>query len=193
MNPVRTIRLGVIADTHSLFDPAIMRHFHNVNHIVHAGDIGKRSVIDQLATIAPVTAVSGNVDEYEKSGFPQETVIELAGFKIVIRHILYESGKLTQEGRAFLDRMRPDICIFGHTHQPKNEWLGDRLLFNPGSAGPKRFRLQRGVGVIRIEHGSIETTLIVLTDRVRERAARRRGQGASAVCLLKFRDGRRVK
>jgi putative phosphoesterase len=150
MNPSRAIRIGVIADTHGLFDAAILRHFHHVDHIVHAGDIGKQSVIAQLEKIAPVIAVSGNVDGYEKSGFPPEIMIELAGLKIAIRHILYERRKLSREGQAFLDRTRPDICIFGHTHQPKNEWLGDTLVFNPGSAGPKRFTLPRMVGMITI-------------------------------------------
>ena len=62
-------------------------------------------------------------------------MIKLAGFRIAIRHIVYEGGKLTKDGRAFLDREQPDICIFGHTHQPKKEWYGKTLLFNPGSAG----------------------------------------------------------
>jgi uncharacterized protein len=150
MNPVRTIRLGVIADTHSLFDPAIVRHFSGVDHIVHAGDIGNRSVIEQLEMIAPVTAVSGNVDGYEESGFPTETIIKVNGFRIAIRHVVFEGGKLTKEGKVFLDRTRPDICICGHTHQPRNEWLGDTLLFNPGSAGPKRFKLPRMLGLLTI-------------------------------------------
>jgi putative phosphoesterase len=150
MSPVQTICIGVIADTHSLFDPAIARHFSGVEHIIHAGDIGNRSVIEQLEMIAPVTAVSGNVDGYEESGFPTEAIIKLNGFGIAIRHVVFEAGKLTKEGRAFLDRTRPDICIFGHTHQPKNEWRGNTLLFNPGSAGPKRFKLTRMVGIITI-------------------------------------------
>jgi putative phosphoesterase len=150
MSGQRPIRLGVIADTHGLFDPAIVRHFHRVDHIIHAGDIGSRSVIEQLEACAPVTAVSGNVDGYEESGFPLETVIELAGLRIGIRHILYAGGKLTKEGLAFLERTRPDICIFGHTHQPMKERLGDLLLFNPGSAGPRRFTLPRMIGKIAI-------------------------------------------
>ena len=150
MNPSRVIRIGVIADTHGLFDPAILRHFQHVDHIVHAGDIGKPTVIDQLKTIAPVTAVSGNVDGYEESGFQSEAMIERAGLRIAVRHILYASGTLTAEGRAFLYRMRPDICIFGHAHQPKSEWLGGTLLFNPGSAGPKRFTLPRMLGIITV-------------------------------------------
>jgi putative phosphoesterase len=165
MSSVQTISIGVIADTHGLFDPAILQHFQHVDHIVHAGDIGNRSVIEQLEMIAPVTAVSGNVDGYEESGFQTEAIITLNGFRIAIRHVVFEAGKLTKEGKAFLDRVRPDICIWGHTHQPKSEWLDDTLLFDPGSAGPKRFTLPRmlrriTIGIrlsvkhVRLEHRS---------------------------------------
>jgi putative phosphoesterase len=161
MNQRRAIRIGVIADTHGLFDPAIRRHFKGVDHIIHAGDIGNQSVIEQLEQIAPATAVSGNVDNEGQSGFSSEALIELAGRRIAIRHILYKGGKLTKDGRAFLDRERPDICIFGHTHQPKTEWLGKTMLFNPGSAGPKRFKLPRGVGCITVDNGTISTNLLL--------------------------------
>lgn len=159
------IRIGVIADTHGLFDRAILRHFERVDYILHAGDIGDPSVISNLEKLAPVTAVSGNVDGYERSGFPSSTVIELGGQRIALRHLLYEGGKLTKEGRAFLDREQPDVCIFGHTHQPKAEWIGSTLLFNPGSAGPKRFRLPRGLGLLTIENGKITPTHIVLNNQ----------------------------
>src|SRR5881296_623454 len=160
----KAIRIGVIADTHGLFDRAILRHFKGVDHILHAGDIGDRSVLAQLERLAPVTAVSGNVDGYEESGYPPETVLELGGRRIALRHILYEGGKLTKEGRAFLDRERLDVCIFGHTHQPKAEWYGATLLFNPGSAGPKRFKLPRGLGILTIKKGTIISTHISLGD-----------------------------
>ena len=166
MSQRRAIRIGVIADTHGLFDPAIRRHFTGVDHILHAGDIGNRSVIEQLEQIAPVTAVSGNVDGYEKSGLPTEIIVNLAGRRIAIRHILYEGGKLTKGGRAFLEREQPDICVFGHTHQPKTDRHGSTLLFNSGSAGPKRFTLPRGLGILTIEGVRIEPTLIILGDRV---------------------------
>ena len=77
-------------------------------------------------------------------------MIELAGRRIAIHHILYEGGKLTKAGLAFLEREHPVVCIFSHTHQPRTEWFGKTLLFNPGSAGPKRFTLPRGVGMIGI-------------------------------------------
>lgn len=160
----KAIRIGVIADTHGLFDRAILRHFQGVDHILHAGDIGDPSVISKLEKLAPVTAVSGNVDGYERSGFPPETVLELGGKRVAIRHIVYEGGKLTDEGRTFLDRERPDVCIFGHTHRPKAEWFGNALLFNPGSAGPKRFTLPRGVGLLTIANGTITPTHITLSD-----------------------------
>jgi hypothetical protein len=166
MSRLRSVRIGVIADTHGLFDPAIGRYFSGVDVIIHAGDIGGRIVIRQLEAFAPVLAVSGNVDGYEKSGFPPETVMELGGRRVAVRHILYEGGKLTQEGRTFLEREKPDVCVFGHTHQPRIERLGTIILFNPGSAGPKRFRLPRGVGILTIEKGSIEPALITLHDRV---------------------------
>lgn len=165
MNRSRSFRIGIIADTHGLFDSTIVQHFHGVNHIIHAGDIGRRSVIEQLEMIAPVTAVSGNVDKYEGSGFPTEAIIRFNGFRIAIRHVIFEAGKLTKEGKAFLDLTRPDICIFGHTHQPKNEWLEDMLLFNPGSAGPKRFKLPRGLGLLTISEGKVSANHVTLIDR----------------------------
>lgn len=164
MNQRRTIRIGVIADTHGLFDPAIRRHFKGVDHILHAGDIGDRSVIEQLEQIAPVTAVSGNVDDGEQHVFPSEAMIELAGRRIAIRHILYKGGKLTEGGRTFLQEIQPDICIFGHTHQPKIEWFGKTLLFNPGSAGPKRFKLIRGLGFLRLCGAEVTPGLFSLPD-----------------------------
>jgi hypothetical protein len=162
VNQPRAIRIGVIADTHGLFDPVVRRYLKGVDHILHAGDIGDRSVIEQLAQIAPVTAVSGKVDDAEESGFPFEAVIELAGHRIAIRHILYEGGKLTKDGRAFLEREQADICIFGHTHQPKVEWLGKTLLFNPGSAGPRRFKLPQAVGILEMIDGMIKPRHIEL-------------------------------
>jgi len=95
---------------------------------------------------------------------PSEAIIELAGRRIAIRHVLYEGGRLTKDGRAFLEREQPDICVLGHTHQPKAEWFGGTLLFNPGSARPKRFKLPRGLGFLTIVDGRIKPIRIVLDD-----------------------------
>jgi len=166
MNQRGAIRIGVIADTHGLFDPAIRRHFRGVDHILHAGDIGDRSVIEQLEKIAPVTAVSGNVDEYEHSGFPRQIVVRRNGKKIALCHVLYEKRKLTREAKSWLDRERPDICVFGHSHRSTIEQYGPTLLFNPGSAGPKRFSLPRGIGLLTIRKEKVLPKLIRLSDNV---------------------------
>ncbi len=159
------MRIGIISDTHGLFDRSITRHFAGVEHILHAGDIGPGDVLAQLARIAPVTAVSGNVDGFEASGIPVEQILDLGGHRIAIYHRLYEGGRLTGEGLDLLSRIRPAVCVYGHTHQPKAEWRDGVLLFNPGSAGPKRFRLPRAVGLLLFQHGSIETQHIMLADR----------------------------
>ena len=141
------MRIGVVSDTHGLFDRALLRHFSGVDHILHAGDIGKRGVIEQLTQIAPVTAVSGNVDGFEASGFPVEQVLDLAGYRVALYHRLYEGGRLTRDGTGFLTRTHPAICV------------------NPGSAGPKRFHLPRAVGLLVLDSGTIDARHIVLADR----------------------------
>jgi predicted phosphodiesterase len=88
-------------------------------------------------------------------------VIELAGFRIALRHVLYAKGKMTHEARVFLEREEPDVCVFGHTHQPRVEWFGRALLFNPGSAGPRRFSYPRGVGVLKLQEGRVVPNLIL--------------------------------
>jgi putative phosphoesterase len=160
------VRLGVIADTHGLYDRAIKEHFSGVTAIVHAGDIGDRAVIEALKNIAPVVAVSGNVDEYERSGFPRQIVTRWNGKKIAVRHVLYEKGKLTKDATSWLDAQQPDVCIFGHSHRPTITSYGRTLLFNPGSAGPKRFSLPRGIGLLTIARKKVLPRLIKLSDKV---------------------------
>jgi uncharacterized protein len=161
----RAIRIGVIADTHGLYDPAVEAHFAGVREILHAGDIGDPLVLRRLRKIAPVVAVSGNVDDYEQSGFPRQRLLRRGGVSIVVRHILYEKGQMTKDARAWLDRARPAVCVFGHSHRPTIERYGDTLLFNPGSAGPRRFSLPRGIGLLTILHGGVTPRLISLPDR----------------------------
>ncbi len=164
MSRARTIRIGVIADTHGLFDPAIEEHFSGVTEILHAGDIGGRSVIRQLQQIAPVVAVSGNIDGYEKSGLPRQLLLRRAGITIGLCHVLLEKKKLTTAAQSWLDQEQPDVCVFGHSHRPMIERFGHIVLFNPGSAGPRRFSLPRGVGVLTITQGKVWPWLISLGD-----------------------------
>ncbi len=166
MRRLRPVCIGVIADTHGLYDPAIEDHFSEAAEILHAGDIGGECVIQRLRRIAPVIAVSGNVDDYEKSGFPRRTILRRGRTKIAVCHVLYENGQLTKDAREWLDREQPDVCVFGHSHRPTIERYGATLLFNPGSAGPRRFSLPRGIGLLMVGRGKAKPLLIRLPDRV---------------------------
>lgn len=166
VNKSRKLQIGVIADTHGLYDPAVEQHFAGVTEILHAGDIGDRNVLQRLRQLAPVTAVSGNVDDYENSGFPRRLIVRRGGCKIAVCHILYEKGVMTKEARAWLDREQPDICVFGHSHRPTLDLHGKTVLFNPGSAGPKRFSLPRGIGLLTIDRRRATPSMISLKDRL---------------------------
>jgi len=163
---IASLQIGVIADTHGLFDPALVEYFAGVTTILHAGDIGDPDVIRRLRQIAPVIAVSGNIDDFEQSGYPRVRVVRRAGVTIAIRHILYERGQLTDEAREWLNETQPHVCIFGHSHRPGIDQYGGTILFNPGSAGPRRFSLPRGVGLLTIHEGRITPQLIRLKDSV---------------------------
>ncbi len=156
----------MIADTHGLYDPAVERHFSGLDEILHAGDIGDPQVIRRLRQLAPVMAVSGNVDGFETSGYASRQVIRRGGVTIGLCHILYEKGKMANEVQAWLDREQPDVCVFGHSHKPTLDRYGRMVLFNPGSAGPKRFTLPRGIGILTIRRGKVTPKLISLPDRI---------------------------
>jgi uncharacterized protein len=160
------MKIGVITDTHGLYDPAVARYFVAAEEILHAGDIGGKNVIRCLQRLAPVTAVSGNVDDYEASGFPRRRLLRRAGLKIALCHVLYDKGKMTPQAEAWLDREQPDVCVFGHSHRPMIGRHGRTILFNPGSAGPRRFSLPRGIGMLTIKARRITPRLVRLGDRV---------------------------
>ena len=93
MNQRRTIQIGVMADTHGLFDPVVRRRFTGVNHIFHAGDIGDRSVGKQLEQIVPIAVVPGNVDDNRPGRFLSDAVVELAGKRVALRIFCTKAGR----------------------------------------------------------------------------------------------------
>lgn len=154
------MRLGLISDTHGLFDTSLPGLFASVDLIVHAGDIGKLEVIEKLERIAPVLAVEGNNDWFNR--FPTERVEEIAGRRLLVRHIFGELHQIGPPERALVEELRPDVLVFGHTHRPYKQSLGETILINPGSAGPRRFKLPRTVGLLKIEGGLLESEIINL-------------------------------
>ena len=150
------IVIGVISDTHGLLRPEAFAALRGSNYIIHAGDIGDPDILSKLAEIAPVIAIRGNVDhDTWTRKIPETNVLEVGGLSIYILHNL-----------AMLD-LKPEASgfstvIYGHTHVPKQELKNKVLYFNPGAAGPKRFKLPVSVGKLIIENGNIQATTITL-------------------------------
>ena len=155
--------VGVISDTHGLVDSKINTLFEGVDHILHAGDLGNLQVYHELQKLAPVTAISGNIDEGNlPSEFGSQTTVDLYGVRIFMIHILGHPHRLTAEMQTQIGRIQPDVLIFGHSHQPFLQKIGSVLFFNPGSAGPKRFSLPRCLGLLEIEQGQAQGKIIEL-------------------------------
>jgi uncharacterized protein len=136
-------RIGIISDTHGLLRPEAERRLAGVDHIVHAGDIGRPEIVDALRKIAPVTAIRGNVDTGQWAREYADTkLVSLAGKSIYILHDL----KTLHMG----DRAGIDVIVSGHSHIPKIETIGGVLYLNPGSAGPRRFKLPITLAILEV-------------------------------------------
>lgn len=143
------MRIGVISDTHGLLRPEATDALAGVEHILHAGDVGKMKILKRLERIAPVTAIRGNVDvRSECSGLPDREILELNGFFFYMLHNL-------DELEVHPEAMGVAAVISGHTHQPKIEERKGVLYFNPGSAGPRRFSLPVSLGFLEIAEGKV--------------------------------------
>ncbi|HUE52453.1 MAG TPA: metallophosphoesterase family protein [Terriglobales bacterium] len=141
--------IGVISDTHGLLRPEALADLRGSAFIIHAGDIGDAAILDKLAETAPVTAVRGNVDrEAWARKIPATNVLEVGGISIYVLHSLQELD-LKPEAAGFA------AVISGHSHVPKQETRNGVLYFNPGSAGPRRFRLPVTVGKLLVKDGVV--------------------------------------
>lgn len=147
------MRLGVIADTHGLLRPEVFEVFSEVDHILHAGDLGPAELLAELESLAPVTAVYGNTDGLDvRTRLPQVARVELEGFRVVVTHG-DQFGSPTPEmvQQAFPDA---EILIFGHTHRPLLTLVDVVVtVMNPGGAGHRRFNLPPSVGILELEPG----------------------------------------
>jgi hypothetical protein len=152
----RVHTLGVISDTHGLVRPEALAALAGVERIVHAGDIGAPAVLEALTRVAPVTAVRGNNDrDAWAAAIPTTEVVEVGGLSLYVLHDVHELD-LDPRAAGFA------AVIAGHSHQPRREERDGVLFFNPGSAGPRRFRLPVSVGRLTIERGRVEGTLTTL-------------------------------
>jgi putative phosphoesterase len=151
-----SFQIGLISDTHGLLRPEALAALQGADHIIHAGDIGKPFIIQELARIAPLTAVRGNNDTGEWArDLPDAVSIDLAGVHIHVLHDVKELGKYPPPANA-------QVIIAGHSHQPLIRSEADTLHVNPGSAGPRRFRLPVTLGWMEIRDGRPHAEIIRL-------------------------------
>ncbi len=148
--------IGVISDTHGLVRPEAVAALAGSDLILHAGDIGKREVLNALQRIAPVLAVRGNVDPPGWRDIPLTQVVEAGPFVLYMLHNL-DHLDLVPEAAGVA------AVIYGHSHKPSSSWRNGVLYFNPGSAGRRRFRLPISLGLLRIASGTLHPELITLT------------------------------
>ena len=142
------MRIGVISDTHDLLDPQVLDLFAGVEHILHGGDVGLPWLVLKLEEIAPVTAVLGNTDV--GISLRETEVVQLDGRKFLVHHIVNPHAP-DENLAARIEREKPDVVIFGHTHKPFCESIDGILYLNPGYAGRQRFNLPRSVAIFETE------------------------------------------
>jgi putative phosphoesterase len=153
-----THRIGVVSDTHGLVRPALIGALSDVELIVHAGDIGGPEVLDALRAQAPVVAVRGNMDGGPWArGLQESEVVEIDGSLL---YVLHDAGELDLDPGAAGFR----AVISGHSHSPSLYEHEGVLFLNPGSAGPRRFRLPVTFAILNLRGESLEAELIELQE-----------------------------
>jgi hypothetical protein len=143
------VRIGLVSDTHGLFDPALAALFSRCAAILHAGDVVKPAVLAALEALAPVTAVRGNNDDGPAfAHLPEAALVPIGALVALVVHDLGAREAPKPPARALIARRRPEIVVHGHSHRPGAAVVGGRLFVNPGSAGPRRFSLPRTAAVL---------------------------------------------
>ena len=147
------MKIGVISDTHGLLRPEALEALAGVNHVIHAGDIGSPEIVPRLQKVAPTTAIRGNVDTQPwAAAFPERATVVLADRSI---YVLHDPGDLS------LDPVTAgfDIVISGHSHRPRVKIIDGVFHLNPGSAGPRRFRLPITLATLDLSDDAVRPEL----------------------------------
>jgi putative phosphoesterase len=155
-----TLRVGLVSDTHGHFDPALPALLRGSDLILHAGDVVDASILDRLAALAPLRAVRGNNDRGRAfAALPEVVALDLSGLPAVMIHEVGSRARPSPPLRAALARHGARLVVHGHSHRPGAAEEGGLLFVNPGSAGPRRFRLPRAAGLLLVRGRRIEVRL----------------------------------
>jgi len=142
-------RIGLISDTHGLLRPGVLQCFVGCDRIIHGGDIGGEHILQELRTVAPVTAVRGNNDtEPWALSLPVEARLSVDGIAI---HVVHDIGEISIDPQA----SGVGVVVHGHSHKPLIDRRQGVLFVNPGSAGPRRFRLPTALAELRIDASGV--------------------------------------
>ena len=147
----------MISDTHGLLRPSVHEAFAGIDFILHAGDVGGDEILDELSLIAPVHAVFGNTDEPGNPRLTSSINITVEGVSIHVSHG-HELGSPKPE--KLLARYAADVIVYGHTHVQLVTRADDRLVVNPGAAGPARFDLVPSVARLEIRSGKADVRIV---------------------------------
>jgi uncharacterized protein len=143
------LRIGLVSDTHGLLRPQAFAFLKGSDAIVHGGDIGNPGILDALRELAPLTVVRGNNDrEAWAAGIAETELVEFGGVHL---YAIHDLSQLDIEPAAAGVR----VVVSGHSHKPKIEEKGGVLYVNPGSAGPRRFKLPIAVAELLIDGGAV--------------------------------------
>jgi putative phosphoesterase len=156
------MKIGVISDTHGVVHERVAELFRGVDHILHAGDIGGRDVLDALEEIAPVTSVEGNVDDGSGTSIVRTTLGDL---RVLLTHVLPRPRTPDARIISSLRKAPADVVVFGHSHLPHDESIEGVRFFNPASSGPRRFDYPRSVGMFEKKGGKWIAWHIALVER----------------------------
>ncbi|MCL4560999.1 MAG: metallophosphatase family protein [Chloroflexi bacterium] len=149
-------QIGIIADTHGLMRAEALQALAGVDHIIHAGDVGKPVVLEELRRIAPLTVVRGNVDRGDwANALPATATLQVGETWIYVLHDLNTMELDPSEARF-------QVVVSGHTHRPQIEKREGILWVNPGSAGPRRFALPVTLAKLSVSAEGLEAELIAL-------------------------------
>ena len=150
------MKVGLISDTHSLLRPEALEAMRGCDRIVHAGDIGDASILESLARIAPVTPVRGNNDRAAWADAVAQS--EMLRIEDAWIYVIHDLAELDIDPAA----AGVDAVVAGHTHQPAARSEKGILYVNPGSAGPRRFKLPVSVGYLHVDGASVRAELRTL-------------------------------
>jgi putative phosphoesterase len=152
-------RIGLISDTHGLLRPEALVFLRGCDHIVHGGDIGEPRILDKLAAIAPVTAVRGNNDTAMwAQDVPETALVDLGGVRL---YAIHDLARLTIDPVAAGVR----VVVSGHSHRPLAQERDGVLYINPGSAGPRRFKLPISAAELLLDGDAVTPRIVELLAR----------------------------